>query len=80
MKKYELLNTGPHKRLLKCPYNYHRNKPLAGFNKMSVSRLYKSHDESKDRWGCLLVTKNLILFDILTLISIFIYLLKDLLH
>lgn len=67
VKKYKLLNTGTHKKLLKCPYNYHKNKPLAGFNKMSVSSLYKSHDESKDRWGLLLGEHELFDYHIIAL-------------
>jgi hypothetical protein len=58
LNKYPICNVGNNEKNSKCPYNYLKNKPLHGYNKMSVSSLYSCHDENNLCWDCGLVNMN----------------------
>jgi hypothetical protein len=66
-KKYPIYNVGVSGKFKKCPYNYLKNKPLAGYNKMSVASLYSSHLESCESWGIILGKHDLFEYYLISL-------------
>jgi hypothetical protein len=67
LNKYPICNVGCDGKYSKCPYNYLKNKPLCGYNKMSVSSLYSCHDENNLCWGLRLGEHKLFKYNLISL-------------